>query len=132
MQIGEEVEALVVVPGVSRENARALQAHAIAKVFARLVEDLVEGPTHGEHRRPGVETQTAGFDLAKLAARRRGALDHRHVEPARRKQERGDEPAYPRSDDDDFPGSHACALSGPRGPKRQLTWSPRLSIFNDS
>ncbi len=77
--VGEEIETLAVAPGVARERLRAMQAHMIGKRRASLVEDLLEDPAHREDRRAGVEAQAARLDFANLAARRIGALDHRHV-----------------------------------------------------
>ena len=108
--IREQVEAFAVAPCMTCEDLRALKAHAIVQTRARLIEDFVENPAHGENGRTGVELSPARLNLAELASGRGGALDHGHVVAARGKQDGGDEPADSSPDDNHALRSHGFAF----------------------
>lgn len=108
--VREQVEAFAVAPCMACENLRALKAHAIVETRARLIEDFVENPAHGENGRTGVELSPARLNLPELAAGRGGALDHGHVVAARGKQDGGDEPADSSPDDNHALRSHGFAF----------------------
>ena len=83
---------------MAREDLHRIERQVSVERRAGVGEDLVEDPAHGEHGRPGVDPLVADRDLAQLAARGRGPLQHDDIEPARGEQDRGGEPADPGPD----------------------------------
>ena len=105
-------------PGMTCERRDRARRDAGIEVVADAVEDRLEDRLQGEDGRPSVDSAAAGLDLAHLAARRAGPLDHGHIEAARGQDQGGHEAGHARPDDGDPVPFHP---SRPKGPALELS-----------
>ena len=106
-----EVEPLRLAPGVAGENAGLVQGQVVGQRHARIRQQRIEHPAHGEHGRPGVQPRPCDGNLAHLATRRCGALQHGHGDALPREIQRGSQPGNPGADDQDGTRTHQPAIS---------------------
>ena len=98
LQVGMQVERvrlarLRAAPGMARQHLQRLQIDQRVERAAGFGQDLVEDPTHREHRRPGVDGRTVDLQLPHLAAGCGRRLDQSDLQPALRQQQGADQPA---------------------------------------
>jgi hypothetical protein len=80
--IREQVEPLVLVPGVAGEDVRRLEFQVLLQRGPGGGEQLLEDVSHGDHGRSRVHRATVHADLAHLAAGVVGALEQGDLETA--------------------------------------------------
>ena len=99
--VGRQVEARPVREAVARHGLDRQQLELVGEGGARLGEQRLEHPGHGQQRRAGVPREPVARDAPDLAARRRAGLQHAHAMPERRQPDPGREAADARAHDDD-------------------------------
>ncbi len=112
VEIGEEVEAAAIGPGVPRKEGCGREPDGRLEAAAGVLEELVEDVAQGEDGRAGVDSDRRGAqaagESADLAARRIGRLDDGDGKPARGKGHGSGEAADSGPDDDDGLALRAC------------------------
>jgi hypothetical protein len=83
---------------VAGEDGRRLKGEVVVEAEAKVPEDRVEHPAHGEHGRSGVDPRPVHLQLPHLAPGRGGALRHRDGEAAPGEFQGRHEAGHPRSD----------------------------------
>ncbi len=104
--VGIQVELASARPGVTCQHFRRMQPGQAVGGHSGGLEQLVEHPPHGEHRRAGVDGPPANADLAHLSAGRGQRFEHGHLDALRREADGAGEPADAGAHHDCWFGSH--------------------------
>ena len=96
-----KIEPLRFAPGMPRQGGQRFECHMVGKRGARLVEQLLQHPAHGEHRGAAIDSTPRHVEPPHLAARSLLALDHQHLLAPRGEAQGGGKPPHSSPDDDD-------------------------------
>ena len=101
LRVGRQVDARPVREPVARHGLHGQQLELLRERRARVGEQRVEDPRHGEQRRAGVPGEAVARHARALAAGRRAGLEHPHAVAQRGEPDRRREAAHARPDDGD-------------------------------
>ena len=115
VDVGMEVEATAVAPGMAGEDARGHQVEQILKPHSGVAKQSVENPAHREDRWSAVDARVAHHDPTHLAARCRRSLKQRDRCATPGEIDGCGQAAHPGSDNDDT-STHAALRLWPCTP----------------
>ena len=98
LRIDRQVESRPVAPGMAAQQRFGPQGHARPQAVARRREDFLEQRTERQQGRARAEAHAIDRDIAHLAARPLGLVEHDHRAPPRSEQRRRHEAAHPGPD----------------------------------
>jgi hypothetical protein len=108
-QIGVQVEALAIIPGVPGQEIGARQFDVSIEVLAGVGKQIIEHLAHGENAWARVHAPSRNPHLADLAPGSRGALEDAHLEAGESQVHGGRESAYPCAYDGNTPTGEMCS-----------------------